>query len=510
MNNSKIISNTIMLYIRQIITILIGLYTVRIVLNVLGETDYGIYGVVGGIVSLFSFLSATMASATQRFFSIALGENNDEKLKATFSVNCVIYCGIAIVAVVLLETFGLWYLSNLLNIPSHRLEAAKILYHFSVVNFTATILMCPFMAIIIAHEDMRVYAYFSLIEAGMKFFITYILRVFSGDKLQGYGFLLACIGICNFGMYFVYCIRKYSECQFKKNYWDKNLFKETLNFTGWTLFGQMTTVVRNQAVTILVNQYFNPIVVSARTIAVNVSNYINIFANSFNTGLYPSIIKSYAIEDKKRMFSLVNIGSKVSFFLVWIFALPLFIKMDFVLQIWLGKPPESAVLFTRLALFEVIVNSMSLPVATVARAPGKMKMYELPLGIMQLIIFLLDYILLEYFTMQAFVVFCVAAIISLVMCVIRLLVVKHLVGLELKKYIMDAILPMAPVVVISVSISYVLDVFLSDSFVNTTIFCVLSCFGSLLTIYVFGINKIEKMLLWNIINKKINSKRNKI
>jgi O-antigen/teichoic acid export membrane protein len=276
-NNKRIAKNTLILYTRQVLILLVSLYTVRVVLNVLGVEDYGIYNVLGGIVTFFSFLSGTMASATQRFFSFALGQNNLEKLKKTFSVNLIIYIASALIALILLETLGLWFVNTQLQVPPERFEAVKWIYHFSVLTFIATIFTTPFMAIIIAHEDMQIYAYVSIVEALLKLVIVFLLTYLPWDKLELYGMMVFAVSIITTVIYVAICIRKYKECQFHKFYWDKALLLEIVGFTGWTLFGQITTVGRNQAVTILLNQVFNPVVVAARAIATNITRSLSDF-----------------------------------------------------------------------------------------------------------------------------------------------------------------------------------------------------------------------------------------
>lgn len=486
--NKKIAKNTLMLYTRQILILLVSLYTVRVVLNVLGVEDYGIYNVVGGIVSFFSFLSGTMASATQRFFSYALGEHNLEKLKKTFIVNLVIYGVIAIIALVILETIGVWFVNEQLRVPLERFEAARWIYHFSVLTFIATIFITPFMAIIIAHEDMQIYAYVSIVEVVMKLGVVFLLMYLPWDKLELYGVLVFVVSVINAIIYIGICTRRYRECQFRKFYWDKELFREIIGFTGWTLFGQITTVVRNQAVTILLNQVFTPVVVAARAIATNITSRINVFSNNFNVGLYPPIIKSYAANDKKNLFSLIYNGSKMTFFLMWVFALPMFLEMDIILHLWLKNPPPEAVLFTRLALVEVLINSMSLPITTAARAPGRMKIYELTLGSIQIAIFIVSWVVLNMGA-AAYSVFVVAIIANAIMFIVRLLIVRKLIDLSLKPYFYQVVFPVLGVTLFSGIPSFALHIMLPDNLIFKIISGLISVILVFISMYFIGLDK---------------------
>jgi O-antigen/teichoic acid export membrane protein len=502
-NNKRIAKNTLMLYFRQILILLVSFYTVRMVLNVLGVEDYGIYNVVGGIVSFFSFLSGTMTSATQRFFSFALGRGDVERLKKTFTVNWIIYGGIALVALILLETAGLWFVNEQLRVPPERFEAACRIYHFSVLMFIATIFTMPFMAIVIAHEDMQIYAYISIIEVIMKLGVIFLLMYLPWDKLELYGILLFATTVVNAAIYIAVCTRKYVECQFRQFYWDKGMLREIAGFTGWTLFGQITTVFRNQAVTILLNQVFNPAVVASRAIASSITGQINMFSNNFNTGLYPPIIKSYAAGDKKEMFALIFNGSKATFFLMWVFALPLFLEMETILRVWLKNPPVEVVLFTRLALVEVLINSISLPVATAARAPGKMKLYELTLGAIQIAIFIVAWIVLMTGG-AAYTVFVVAIAGNLVMFITRLIIVKKLITLPLKSFVSKVIFPVSMMILLSAIPSFAIYSLLPETLIYTCILVLSSVIITCASMYFCGLNKRERKKIRIIIKNKIH------
>ncbi|MCP1382034.1 lipopolysaccharide biosynthesis protein [Runella salmonicolor] len=504
-HTKKIAKNTLMLYLRQVLVLIVSLFTVRIVLDVLGVEDYGIYNVVGGIVSFFSFLSGSMASATQRFFSFALGQNDLERLKKTFTVNLTIYISIAFIAFILLDTVGLWFVKNYLKLPNERFETILYIYHFSVFTFVATIVTTPLTSIIIAHEDMHIYAYMSILETSLKLCVVFLLVYVDFDKLQLYSILLLVVSLINFTCYFFICIYKYQECQFNKFYWDKNIFREVLGFTGWTLFGQITTVGRNQAITILVNQFFNPITVAARSIAVNITSQINLFSNNFNTGLYPPLIKAYASGNKQEMFALLFNGSKITFFLMWIFALPFYLEMDTILKLWLKEPPEYSVLFTRLALIESVIMSISLPIATAARAPGKMRGYELALGTIQIGIFIASWIILMMGGNAASV-FIVAIVANLLMLVVRLIIVGGLIALPLGSFSMKVLLPILLVSIVSITFSYLIKWMLPIGFLFSFINIFFSIIFSSLSMYFIGLDKEMRKKIKEIFENKILKK----
>jgi len=488
MSNNKILKNTLALYTRQIIIVLISLYTVRVVLNALGIQNYGIYSVIAGFVALLAFLPGTMASATQRFFSFAMGQKDNLKLKQTFSVNWIMYAGIAILALIVLYTVGLWFVTEHLKIPDDRYEAAISLYKMVVISFVFSIFSSPFIAIIIAHEDMHLFAFISVVDAILKLSAALLLNHVQGDVLEVYGMFLLTTAAVTTSIYIIVCLKKYSECQFQKLYWNKILFKEIVGFTGWTLMGQLSTVFRNQAVTVLINQLFNPATVAARTIALTVSGQVMVFSNNLNTGLYPPIIKSYASDQKTEMLSLISNGSKLTFFLMWVFALPMILEMNTILSIWLKTPPPEALLFTQLALIESLILSISLPIATAARAPGKMKLYELSLGSIQILIFIFSWILLKL-GYSAASVFVVAIVANIIMFQVRLVIVNKLIELPLAPYYKIVLIPVILVILLSALPSMATHYLLPDGLFSTAIVIVVSMVSATTSMYFIGLDK---------------------
>ncbi len=491
----RIVRNTMLLYFRQILILLVSLYTVRVVLSELGAEDYGIYNVVAGVVTMFSFLSGAMASATQRFFSYALGEGDQGRLDRIFCVNLVVYAGIAVFAILLLETAGLWFVQNKLNIPFGRQEAGIAIFHLAVLSFVCSIFSSPFIAIIIAHEDMQLYACISVVDTVMKLLLVFVLGWVSFDKLIVYGALLSFVSLASTGIYIIVCTRRYRECQFRSFHWDSRLFREIYAFTGWSLFGQLTTVGRTQAVTVLINQMFSPLVVASRSVAVQVSSAANILATNFNTSLYPAIIKEYAAGDRQKMFSLLFRGCRLSFFLIWIVALPLFVEMEFVLELWLGSPPQAAVLFTRLTLVEVVVNTVCLPLGTAARAPGRMREYELSLGSIQLCIFIADFILFRFFHAPAYVVYIVAAVGNLLMLVVRLILVRWLLGFPATQFVVQVLARILVAAGLSGCASWYVASVLPDTFVWVVLGGLLSVLFSCLALWSVGFGREERLFV---------------
>lgn len=509
MRNKKILKNTLALYCRQIVIVLINLYALRVVLSSLGIEDFGLYTAVAGFVTLLTFLPGSMASATQRFFSFALGQQDEQKLKQTFSVNWLLYAAMALIALLLLETIGLWFVTEHLVIPDGRVLAALNTYHMLALGFIATLFASPFIAILIAHEDMHLYALISVIEAVLKLSAALLLVYVAGDALELYGGFLLIVALVTTTTYVAVCLKKYPECQFRKIHWDKAQLKEILDFTGWTLFGQLTTVFRNQAVTVLINQLFNPATVAARAIALMVAGQAMVFSQNLNTGLYPPIIKSYAADQKDEMFNLILNGSKLTFFLMWVFALPMMLEMEAILTLWLATPPPEAVLFTQLALIESLILSFSLPLATAARAPGKMKLYELSLGSIQVAIFGASWAVLKA-GYPASAVFIVAIIANLLMFKVRLLLVKGLIGLPMTPYYLKVLYPLGIVTLLSATPALLLKQWTNDGLLGSAAVVLVSIIGATLCTYYFGLDKawrakIKALILLRVAGKGANA-----
>ena len=500
--NKRVLKNTLILYVRQFFLILINIYTLRLVLNALGVEGYGIYTVVSGIVALASFLPGAMSSATQRYFSFALGQKDQAALTKIFSVNLLIYVGIGLLALAILESAGLWFVNESLNIPSESADAAKVLYQISIFTFISSLLASPFMAIIIAHEEMELYAYVSLYEAVAKLAAAITITFAPWEKLTSYGSALFIASATTTLIYLIVCKKRYPACTFKRSTLDRTTFKEILSFTSWTLFGQLTTVARNQAVTILLNQAFNPAVAAARAIAMTVAAQVAVFSTNLNTSLYPPIIKHYSAGQKEEMFSVIIWGSKLTFILMWIFALPLYLEMETVLRLWLVTPPPEAVFFTQLALIEAVIMAISLPLATAARAPGQMRMYELTLGTIQLLILVASWALLTI-GQPAASVFLVAIAANILMFFIRLRIVSSLTGLGVSLFLRRVGWPVLLVAISSSAPVSIVKAMLPSNLLSAGFVVLLSMLTSATLMFYLGFDVVTRRQLKEQIKAKI-------
>ncbi len=487
----KIAKNTIILYVRMLLSAGISIYSVRIILGTLGAEDYGLFNVVSGLVTLLAFLPDSMASASQRFFSHAIGSNDQSKLGQLFTVNCFIYLLFGITAFVLLASVGHWFTKNHLHIEESRRGAAMALFHISTLAFTLTTLSSPFRAVITAYEDMQVFAFISILEAVLKLGCAFLLRYLPWDKLPGYGLLVLAITVLTTTLYIVVCRRRYPECRIKVRSWDSKIAREVLAFTTWTLFGQLSTVIRNQGVTLAINQFLGPVVVAARSIALSVSGQAGALAVSFNNSLYAPIVKAYASGQKDQMMALVYAGSRITWYLMWILAFPLLIEMDAILKVWLTNPPDHSVYFTRISILEGLIGAISVPLMTAARAPGRMRTYELTLGTIQLTVLPVSWYALSAGA-GAQAVFIISFVTMLVMYLIRLFIVRSLVDLSLRGYCLDVLKPILAVCLSSSLIAYLAMYTMSGDTVPLVIRLAALTFISAGSVYLFGLTAAQK------------------
>jgi O-antigen/teichoic acid export membrane protein len=370
----RVVINTGFLYGKMLITILISLFSTRLVLNNLGTTDYGVFNLVGGVVAMLSFLNGAMATATQRFMSFSIGEGDAEKLKSIFSSSVILHLFIGIIIVLLLEFGGIFLFDGILKIPPERIGTAKIVFHFMVVSTFFTINSVPYDAAISAHENFLFDALSGIFESVLKLGIAISLLYTPIDKLILYGLLMACLTILIRIIKSIYCFRKYEECRsritFRVNI---KLTKEMLSFAGWNLFGSFCTIARNQGLAIVLNQFFGIIVNAAYAIATQVNANLLLFSVNMIKSLNPQIIKSEGSGDRQRMLRLTTLACKSSFFLLAFFAIPIIFEMPFLLKIWLKTVPENTIIFCRLMIILTLILLMTAGLNILIQAVGKIK-----------------------------------------------------------------------------------------------------------------------------------------
>lgn len=499
-STKRIAKNTIMLYFRQILIMLVSLYTVRVVLNVLGVEDYGIYNVVAGVVTMFSFLASTMATASQRYFSYDLGKDDMEHLKLTFSVTYQIY-GILILLIVLLtESLGLWFVNSKLVIPPERMFAANCIYQFAIISFCFTLITTPYMACIIAHENMNVYAYVSIIEVSLKLGIVFLLKILPFDNLITYGLLLLIVSIINTTIYRVYCRMKFPECKFKALK-DSKLKKEMIAYSGWNLFGCISSMIKTQGISSLLNIFFGPILNASQGIANSVRNAVNTFATNFSTAVWPQIVKSYAKNEYEETHGFVIFGCKITYFLNLFFIVPLSNCIPFVLNLWLGEIPDFSVVFIRLLLIEALIEAISLPMASANQATGKIALYQFFIGLSLIFNVPLSFILLKMFN-RAEIVYIVGISCQTLVVIVRFVFLARIPSFKFTRYLTKLFIPVIIVTVASFILVHFLK-FNSDKIIINLIQILSHFFITTIFILIIGLSKSERSKLFGLLKKKV-------
>ena len=499
-NTARIAKNTLMLYFRQIVIMLVSLYTVRVVLETLGTQDYGIYNVVGGVVVLFTFLNQAMTSATQRFLNFALGQNNTEQARDVYSASLVIHAAIALAVVVLAETAGLWFFNTWLNIPGERQEAAFAVYQFSVAATVIGILQVPYRATVIAYEKMSFFALLSIVEAALRLGTVFLLPVILFDHLVVYAFLVFVTGIVVLFIHKVYCNRVFETARFRFCK-DKDLFRRLLGFSGWAVFGGVANLGRDQGTNILLNIFHGVTVNAAVGIATQVNSAVYQFVGNFQTAFKPQIVKSYSAREYDRFIRLIYRTSKASFCLLLLFALPLYINADFVLRLWLVVVPDYAVAFTRMILISSLMTAIAGPLWMSIQATGEIRKYQLIVSSLILVNLPLSLLFLWIGFSPVWVLgtkVCMEA----VTLVWRIFFLGRKINFSAIDFFCGVIMP----VLVIASISAVMAGIVYGLFDNTWSRLVISCIASTVTIgclvYLVGLSKEEKTFFWNWIKRK--------
>ncbi len=498
-NNKRIAKNTLMLYFRMFLTMGVSLYTSRIVLNTLGVEDFGIYNVVGGVVTMFSFLNSAMASATQRFLSFEIGKNNYDQLKKVFSMSVNIHAIIAFVILILAETLGLWFLNSKLNIPENRMVAANWVYQFSILSFVVTVLSVPYNAIIIAHERMNVYAYVSIAEVGLKLLIVFMLQWFGFDKLKLYAVLIFSVSLIIRLVYGFYCNINFKESKYHL-FWDKSLYSKLMNYAGWNLWGNIASVIFGQGINILLNIFFGPIVNAARGIAFQVRSAVSGFVSNFQMAMNPQIIKSFANGNNKYMHQLIFQGAKYSFFLLFIISLPILLETEIVLKLWLKIVPEYTVIFTKLVIVNVLIDCISGPLMTGAQASGKIKLYQSVVGGLLILILPISYLFLKLGYLPQVTLY-VSILISIIALFSRLWIIRPLVNLSISKFAKQVLLPIIMVVPVALIFPLIIRSLITPGIINLFVVSFVSVLSVIFSIYFIGLNNEEQQFMKNKINE---------
>lgn len=502
-NNKVIVKNTTLLYIRMFVLMAINLYMSRVVLQCLGVTDFGIYGIVGSVVTLFSFMNSAMSTCTSRFLSFYIGKKDARAINEVFCASLNLYVALLIIVLLFAESIGLYIVNHTLNIPEDRIIAANWAYQFSIFTFCANILRIPYNSCIISYERMSFYAYLSIGDAVVKLGGISLLWLYGGDKLIMYSIIIFITTSIITFLFYIYCHKKIPLSNYKLKRINKEQYKELLSFSGWSLFSGVANMGSNTGVNMLLNIFCGVTVNAAVSIANQVSNAMYSFVSNFQTAFTPQITKLYASNEIDSCYRLIYHSSKFSFYLFGVLVMPIIIAMPIILSIWLGNIPNYSVEFTTLILIYLLIDALFSPLWFFIDATGNIKVHQLVTGILILTNFPLAYIALEMRCSPEFVWY-IRIIINIAANVFRLIYMSYKFKFPSKTFIYNVIIPISITsILILLPIVHLYPLF-PKTFIGTASFLVGAFLLSVGIIYVFGLTKSERLFIRNIITSKIH------
>lgn len=502
-DNKRIAKNTMFLYFRTILIMLVTLYTSRVVLNILGEKDFGVYSAVGGIVSMFAIISGALTNAVSRYITYGIGKKDERRLSEIFCTSVNIQIIISIIVLLLCEIGGLWFLNNKMNIPPDRMYAANWVLHYTLLTFVVNLISVPYNACIIAHEHMNAYAYISIFDALLKLSVVFLLAYSPLDKLVSYSALLLITSLFIRVLYGLYCGRHFPETKYRFSY-NKKLFNEMLVFASWNFMGNATSILNYHGVSLLMNVFFGVAVNTARGIASQVESAVTLFVNTFTTAVNPQITKSYAVGDKGRMYYLICKGAKFSYFLLLLLAAPLILETEYILSLWLIVVPEYTVVFTRLAVVGTMITVLGNTGYNACLATGKIKTYSIWITVVGSFAFLgawwayelnfpVEYAYYSYI------------LVYIIVQIVRLRLMKTMIDFPIRMFVNEVLLKL----IIPTSLAFLLPQLIirgiEASFLRLILTCALCELVTMVSIIIFGMTKGERDKILSKMKKRNNN-----
>lgn len=493
------------LYARMFVAMLFGIYTSRIVLEALGETDFGIYNVVGGVIIILNFLNAALVASTQRYINMSLGERSSGYTKDVFRAAIKIHHVLSLIIALLAETIGLWFMNTVLTIPEDRMFAANVIYQFSIVTVFLSINTSPLQAMVISQEKMGYYAILSMVSTFAKFLFAYYLLVTMQDKLIVYGGTLCLVGLIDYLLYRIICSRNFEVCKGNLAVKDKSIYKSMLSFSSWALIGSLASCLSNQGINILLNIFFGPVINAARGLAMTFNNYVYSFVANFTIAVNPQIVKTYASNEYEPMYDLLLKSIKFSVFLFAFLAFPVLFEAKFILGLWLKEVPQYTVVFCQIIVLESFVSCAERPMATACNAIGCVKQVNLSVGILYILSFVVTWGLLLV-TSNAIIPFIVHFITIIIGVICFLFFIGKYIHVNkilfVKKVVIKAIVTLLPPALILAAIHYKME----EGWRRVITTCITSFFIITISIYYIGFDKTERGKIFLIIKQKIVSK----
>ncbi len=497
----RVAKNTLILYVRMLVLMLVGLYTSRVVLEALGENDYGIYNVVGGVVAMCTIISGALNSAIQRFITFEMGKGKDAQLNKVYSTAVTIQLILALIVAVIAEPAGLWYIENEMTIDPCRIHAAKWVLHFSILAFVINLMSVPQMASITAHEKMSAYAWVGLLDGFLRLSVAFLIMKSPIDRLVCYAVLMAVAVLIVRMAYGIYCRRHFPECRYRPVL-DKPLIREMFSFAGWNFIGVTSGVLRDHGGNILVNMFSGTAVNAARGMAVQLNGAVQGFVTNFMTAVNPQITKSYAAGDSEFLFPFLRRASKMSFFLIFLITLPVLFNTEYILELWLKDVPGHTVLFVRLFLVFAMSESISNPLITAMLATGNIRNYQLAVGGLQLMNVPVSYVLLKLGAAPEVTVV-VAIAISQICFFVRLGMLGDVMKLDVWKYVKDVYFRVLTVAAVALVIPFTVCGLLPANFGGFCLSAAVCVACAALSIFFVGCNKGERGMVLELIRRRL-------
>lgn len=495
-DNKRIAKNTIALYFRTFITMIVGLYTGRVMLQALGVDNYGINAVVGGIVGMSALITTTMSAAISRYVTYALGKGDSENLRTMFSTSINAQIVMSLIVVLALEIGGVWFLNCGAKIPEGRMVAANWVLQCSIITLVISLVSSPFNALIIAHERMAIYAYMSIIEVTLKLAICFVIKAYDGDRLILFAVLQIFVALGMRLFYGWYCSRYFEEAHYSPKVFDKGLMKELTIFSGWNLMNNGTYVFATQGVNMLVNVYFGVVFNASRQIAMTVNAAVQGFVGNFTIAFSPQITKSYAAGDVAYSVSLANRGTKFTWLMMYIFIVPVCMEAETLLLLWLGEVPEYAPLFLRFAMFESLAVSSGQNLYKLIQADGHIKHYTMYAALTVGLIFPLAWLVfcLGAPVWSAYLIFIID---FLALNLVRFHALKRLMDFSVRQFLEESILPCVIVSITSFIVPVIVAYNMEEGLIRFFLNVVISILWTGLCCVVFGLTKSERKFLLN-------------
>ncbi len=506
-NNKRIAKNTIALYFRMMIMMAVSLYTSRVILEYLGVQDYGIYNVVGGVVTIVSFLNSALGASTSRFLTFALGEKDEEKQKKTFGATLNLHICVALLVLIVGETIGLWFFYEKMIIPEERLNAAFWVYQFSIITTMVSFTQVPYKASLIAHEEMFIYAYVGLYEAFSRLAVAYLITISPIDKLVFYGLLLLLNTLAVQFYYRWYAFKHFDECRFSLVR-DKQLYKQLLGYGGWDLFGNLAVVCQGQGVNLLLNVFFGPVVNTARAIAFQIQGSVMHFISNFMTAVRPQVIKNYAEGNIDRMYKLTFYTAKFSYMLMLALVVPICFEINFILQLWLGdNVPDDTALFAVIVLITYTWRTFHIAALMPYHAIGKIKTGNVTIGSLMIASLPIGYIFFK-FGCPAYTVFLVILSIEVVGVFAIWWLVHAYEYFPYRLLFTKVLIPSGVVTMLTLLLPTCMLYFLEGGWLRFCLILIGSEVSLLFSALYVGLNKEERMRVFSFVNNKLNRKNN--